>query len=77
MQLKKSLLLFAVCSFLGCNGDGPKVPVCILDAENMQLECSNAEGDRDIIPIEFAHGFACFDPDDFKEILDYVKRKCK
>jgi hypothetical protein len=66
MPRKLWLSLFVVLA--SCN-NGPDVTVCLVDAKNQTLECSNADGKKATLKLDDADNFVCFSPTDTERLL--------
>lgn len=76
MKTKQNWLLIFLLSFVGCK-HAPLLTVCLINAEQNTLECSDANNQAFTLPIESADNYVCMSPEDFKTLLDYAKSKCQ
>lgn len=74
--MRLALLLISLSVFSACAG-GPKVTVCVVDANGNTLECSPPEGEAFSKPIPDADNYLCLSPDDAQTVLTYLKSRCR
>ena len=69
-----SVLLVLPFFLLGCK-EGPKVSVCIVDADNEVLQCRDPKGKIFALTMNGANNYVCMSPNDTEALLNYCKRK--
>lgn len=62
-----------LCLFLlGCP-NGPDITVCLIDANNFQLACSDPNGKKFTRPITISDNYVCMSPNDTRTLVEYCK----
>lgn len=76
MWQKSLLILFLGLANAGCIG--PKLTVCIVDVNG--LPCHDSRTNKDfVVPVQEASdkNFVAMPPEDYAQLLDFMKNKCK
>jgi hypothetical protein len=74
--MRLALLLILSSAFNGC-ASGPKVTVCVVDANGNTLECSAPDGSQYSKPVSESDNYLCLSPDDAQTLFNYLKSRCK
>lgn len=64
------LILSSACS------TGPRITVCIVDANGNALQCTPPEGASFSKPISESENYVCLSPSDTQTLFTYVKQRC-
>lgn len=88
MRLALWFTLFATCSTLTACKSGPRVTLCIVDAENSglvcvdpdenatfhELSCHRPDGTLQVPGLETFNNYVCVSPNDFQALLHACKQ---
>lgn len=70
--MRRGVLLALLTAFVsGCQT--VQVTVCVVNAANNSLECSDPDGKASTLPLKSADNYVCFSPKDTERLL----RACK